>query len=180
MIQESDFATKDQLALQTGYCCKSVPLRDGYLRLPSPLHAARQIAEDHPKAGEIERGGSDCGPILGRNGVDTCFGLAHHLSGVRLDVSAVAIGSRAPAARIGAGTLLVVGAENNHSTTTMLTFRGDACANRKKRGVPASVVLPIRLLGNKVKGLIERQTIDDCSAVWVNVFLYHHAMLSLV
>ena len=94
-------------------------------------------------------------------------------------MSAVAIGSRTPAARIGAGTLLVVGAENNHTTTTMFTFRGDACLNRKRRGVPASMVLPIRLLGGQVKGLIKRQAIYDCSAVWANVFLYNHANVVL-
>lgn len=50
MIQEGNFATKDQLALQAGYWCKNAPLWDGFLRLSYPLHAARQIAKDHPVA----------------------------------------------------------------------------------------------------------------------------------
>lgn len=56
MIQKGDFACNDQLALQTGYWCKNAPLWDGFLRLPSPLHAARQIAEDHPVAEKLRKG----------------------------------------------------------------------------------------------------------------------------
>lgn len=56
MIQEGNFANKDQVALQAGYWCKNAPLWDGYLRLPSPLHAARQIAEDHPVAEKLRKG----------------------------------------------------------------------------------------------------------------------------
>lgn len=56
MIQEGNFADKDQVALQAGYWCKNAPLWDGYLRLPSPLHAARQIAEDHPIAEKLRKG----------------------------------------------------------------------------------------------------------------------------
>ncbi|MHC8351053.1 RNaseH domain-containing protein [Pseudomonas sp. RT4P38] len=56
MIQEGSFANKDQLALQAGYWCKNAPLWDGFLRLPSPLHAARQIAEDHPVAEKLRKG----------------------------------------------------------------------------------------------------------------------------
>ncbi|AJA16756.1 hypothetical protein RPPX_21875 [Pseudomonas putida S12] len=56
MIQEGNFATKDQLALQAGYWCKNAPLWDGFLRLPYPLHAARQIAEDHPVAEKLRKG----------------------------------------------------------------------------------------------------------------------------
>lgn len=56
MIQEGGFANKDQLALQAGYWCKNAPLWDGFLRLPSPLHAARQIAEDHPVAEKLRKG----------------------------------------------------------------------------------------------------------------------------
>ncbi|WP_163032300.1 RNaseH domain-containing protein [Pseudomonas viridiflava] len=48
MIQSGDFAHSDQMALQVGLWCKFAPLWDGFLRLPSPLHAARQIAADHP------------------------------------------------------------------------------------------------------------------------------------
>jgi hypothetical protein len=48
MIQTGDFAMNDQMALQVGLWCKFAPLWDGFLRLPSPLHAARQIAVDHP------------------------------------------------------------------------------------------------------------------------------------
>ncbi|RRV10820.1 DUF3893 domain-containing protein [Pseudomonas sp. v388] len=48
MIQEGEYATADRLALQVGLWCKNAPLWDGYLRLPSPLHAAKQIATDHP------------------------------------------------------------------------------------------------------------------------------------
>ncbi|MDY2562307.1 hypothetical protein SON66_03255 [Pseudomonas syringae] len=50
------FANKDQLALQAGYWCKNAPLWDGFLRLPSLLHAARQIAEDHPVAEKLRKG----------------------------------------------------------------------------------------------------------------------------
>ena len=56
MIQEGDFANKDQLALQAGYWCKNAQLWDGFLRLPSPLHSARQIAEDHPVAEKLRKG----------------------------------------------------------------------------------------------------------------------------
>ncbi|MBI6908324.1 RNaseH domain-containing protein [Pseudomonas palleroniana] len=56
MIQDGNFATKDQLALQAGYWCKNAPLWDGFLRLPYPLHAARQIAEDHPVAEKLRKG----------------------------------------------------------------------------------------------------------------------------
>lgn len=48
MIQTGDFAVADQMALQVGLWCKLAPLWDGFLRLPSPLHAAKQIAVDHP------------------------------------------------------------------------------------------------------------------------------------
>jgi len=56
MIQDGSFANRDQLALQAGYWCKNAPLWDGFLRLPSPLHAARQIAEDHPVAEKLRKG----------------------------------------------------------------------------------------------------------------------------
>lgn len=56
MIQNGNFGDKDQMALQAGYWCKNAPLWDGFLRLPSPLHAARQIAEDHPVAEKLRKG----------------------------------------------------------------------------------------------------------------------------
>ncbi|MBH3449541.1 DUF3893 domain-containing protein [Pseudomonas putida] len=56
MIQEGNFGTRDQLALQAGYWCKNAPLWDGFLRLPSPLHAARQIAADHPVSEKLRKG----------------------------------------------------------------------------------------------------------------------------
>ncbi|RJX75021.1 DUF3893 domain-containing protein [Pseudomonas sp. LS-2] len=48
VIQPGDFATADRMALQVGLWCKFAPMWDGYLRFPSPLHAAHQIAKDHP------------------------------------------------------------------------------------------------------------------------------------
>ena len=48
VIQEGNFSNARELAMQTGIWCRDAPLWDGYLRLPSPLHAAKQIAEDHP------------------------------------------------------------------------------------------------------------------------------------
>lgn len=48
VIQAGDFSTADRMALQIGLWCKLPPMWDGFLRLPSPLHAAHQIAKDHP------------------------------------------------------------------------------------------------------------------------------------
>jgi len=48
VIQEGSFSDSWVLAMQTGIWCRDAPLWDGYLRLPSPLHAAKQIAQDHP------------------------------------------------------------------------------------------------------------------------------------
>jgi hypothetical protein len=48
VIQEGNFSSTRELAMQTGIWCRDAPLWDGYLRLPSPLHAAKQIAQDHP------------------------------------------------------------------------------------------------------------------------------------
>ena len=56
IIQEGNFANMDQLGIQCCYWCKNAPLWDGFLRLPSPLHAARQIAEDHPVSKKLRKG----------------------------------------------------------------------------------------------------------------------------
>lgn len=48
VIQDGNFSSAKTLAMQTAIWCRDAPLWDGYLRLPSPLHAAKQIAQDHP------------------------------------------------------------------------------------------------------------------------------------
>lgn len=53
IIKPGNFSSPNDISLQTGIWCKQAPLWDGYLRLPSPMHAAKQIALDHPM---IERG----------------------------------------------------------------------------------------------------------------------------
>ncbi len=47
-IHEGNFATSDAIARQIGLWCKNAPLWDGHTRFPSPMHAAKQIALDHP------------------------------------------------------------------------------------------------------------------------------------
>jgi len=57
IIQHGRFADSAAVSIQTGLWCRNAPLWDGHLRLPSPLHAAKQIAQDHPVIERRRKGG---------------------------------------------------------------------------------------------------------------------------
>lgn len=54
IIRTGDFADDIDIAHQTALLCRSAPTWDGNLRLPSPMHMAKQLTEDHPDI-EINR-----------------------------------------------------------------------------------------------------------------------------
>lgn len=54
VISSGGFANELDIAHQTALLCRNAPIWDGNLRLPSPMHMAKQIAEDHPRI-EINR-----------------------------------------------------------------------------------------------------------------------------
>jgi len=48
VISSASFASELDIAHQTALLCRNAPLWEGNLRLPSPMHMAKQVAEDHP------------------------------------------------------------------------------------------------------------------------------------
>ncbi|TNI32143.1 hypothetical protein CF128_21775 [Aeromonas veronii] len=48
VISSANFASELDIAHQTALLCRNAPLWDGNLRLPSPMHMAKQVSEDHP------------------------------------------------------------------------------------------------------------------------------------
>lgn len=54
LINQGSFASGLDIAHQTALLCRNAPMWDGNLRLPSPMHMAKQVASDHPRV-EINR-----------------------------------------------------------------------------------------------------------------------------
>lgn len=48
LLRPGNFGTEDEIAHQTALLCRNAPMWEGNLRLPAPMHMARQIAHDHP------------------------------------------------------------------------------------------------------------------------------------
>ncbi|ANB70702.1 hypothetical protein A6033_05215 [Aeromonas veronii] len=48
VISSANFASELDIAHQTALLCRNAPLWEGNLRLPSPMHMAKQVSEDHP------------------------------------------------------------------------------------------------------------------------------------
>ena len=55
IIHRGGFATADEIAHQTALFCRNSPVWEGNLRLPAPMHLARQVANDHPAIGIARR-----------------------------------------------------------------------------------------------------------------------------
>ena len=48
IMRDGNFGCRTDIAHQTALLCRNAPMWEGNLRLPAPMHMAKQVAQDHP------------------------------------------------------------------------------------------------------------------------------------